>query len=362
MLTETDRLMAIRCCRFCPMCHHADLVTTLERRETYSARARGLTLFAIEQGASELSAETADVMYRFFVDGLCRQVCAGHIPHDDMVVDARRRLVAAGHAPSAVERIKANIAGTGNPWGETEPVLTSLGRERSCQKVLLYFGPTARIKRVGVIQALNRIFAKLGIGFSVLNDERDPGLLLHQLGEWESGAAAAHLLAEKIARSGADTLITPDAEAYQTFKAGFGETPALAGPAVFQVSEYLEKCIGQLQFKKLKQRHIAYHDPCAFARAATCIEPPRAIVRAINGAHPLEIGPWSRELANCSGECGGVSFTMPRLATHAAERRVQEAIATGAELIVAGSPAAAAMLEGHGLEVLELSEFVAQAL
>jgi Fe-S oxidoreductase len=362
VFTKADQLKTIRSCRFCPMCHHADLVTTLERRETYSARARGLTLFAVEQGVSELGAETADVMYRFFVDGLCRQVCAGHIPHDDMVVDARRRLVAAGHAPSVVARIKANIAGTGNPWGETEPVLQTPGREKSHQKVLLYFGPTARVKRVGVIQALNRILQKLEIGFSVLNNERDPGLLLHQLGEWESGAAAAQVLAEKIARSGADTIITPDAEAYQTFKVGFGDTPALAGPAVLQVSEFLEKCIGQLRFKRPKQRQIAYHDPCALARSATCLDPPRAIVRAINGADPLEIGPWSREFANCSGECGGVSFTVPQLATHAAERRVQEAKATGAELIVAGSPAAAAMLEGHGLEVLELSEFVAQAL
>jgi heterodisulfide reductase subunit D len=362
VFTKADQLMAIRSCRSCPMCHHADLVTTLERRETYSARARGLTLFAVEQGVSELGAETADVMYRFFVDGLCRQVCAGHIPHDDMVVDARRRLAAAGHAPSAVAQIKANIAGTGNPWGETEPVLQTLGREKSPQRVLLYFGPTARIKRIGVIQALNRIMEKIRVDFSVLNDERDPGLLLHQLGDWESGAAGAAALAEKIARSGADTLITPDAEAYQTLKVGFGETPALAGPAVLHVSEFLQKCIGQLQFKSPKQRQIAYHDPCALARTVTCLDPPRAIVRAINGASPLEIGPWSRELANCSGECGGVRFTIPRLATHAAERRVQEAKATGAELIVAGSPGAAEMLGGHGLEVLELSEFVAQAL
>ena len=362
MFTETDRLTAIHSCRSCPMCHHADLVTTIERRETYSARARGLTLFAVEQGVSELGAETADVMYRFFVDGLCRQVCAGHIPHDDMVVDARRRLVAAGYAPPTVSRVKANIAATGNPWGEPEPDLRALSGGGSRQNVLLYFGPTARIKRVGVIQALNRILEKLGIGFSVLNDERDPGLLLHQLGEWESGAAAAQVLAERIVRSGADTLITPDAEAYQTFKVGFGETPALAGPAVLQVSEFLEKCVGQLQFKRPKQQQIAYHDPCAFARTATCLDPPRAIVRAISGADPLEIGPWTRELANCSGECGGVSFTVPLLAIHAAERRVQEAKATGAELIVAGSSAAAAMLEGHGLEVLELSEFVAQAL
>jgi Fe-S oxidoreductase len=362
MFAESDRLTAIRSCRSCPMCHHADLVTTLERRETFSARGRGMILFAVEQGMLEMDEQVADSMYRFFVDGLCRHVCAGHVAHDDMVVDARRRLVAANLAPTTVARVKANIKKVGNPWGEPEPDLRTLTRAKLKQEVLVYFGPTARIKRPGVIGALKVIFEKGGIGYSVLDEEGDPGLLLHQLGEQEAGIAAVKELAEKIRRSGVRTIVTPDAESYQALKVGFGERPPIAGVEVLHAAEFLTKLLGRLTFSKLKQRRIAYHDPCVLARAVPCLEAPRTIILHIGGAHALEIGPWSRELATCSGECGGVAFTTPALSKKAAERRVREATAIGADLIVAGSPAAAVSLADHGVQVQELCEWAADSL
>jgi Fe-S oxidoreductase len=362
LFTEIDRMTAIRSCRSCPMCHHADLVTTLERRETFSARGRAMTLFGVEQGMTALGAEVADSMYRFFVDGLCRHVCAGHIAHDEMVIDARRRLVAADQAPPAVAQVKANINKTGNPWGELEPDLQALTQAKPGREVLVYFGPAARIKRPGVIGSLKTILEKGGIGFSVLDEESDPGLLLHHLGEQEAGAAASRELAHKIRGVGVRTIVTPDAEAYQAFKVGFGEQPPLTGVEILHTSEFLGKLLGRLTFNKPKRQRIAYHDPCVLARGAPCLDAPRAIVRHIAGADALEIGPWNRELVNCSGECGGVPFTAPALSKKAAQRRVREATAVGADFIVAGSPAAAVALNGNGLEVRELCEWAADSL
>jgi Fe-S oxidoreductase len=362
VFTEDDRRTAVRSCRYCPMCHHADLVVTLERRETYSARGRGLILFAVERGKAAWDAQVADVMYSFFADGLCRHVCAGHIPHDGMVIDARRQLVAAGRAPEAVGRVKANIEKTGNPWGEKEPDMFGLTGAKQQGNVLVYFGPTARVRRPAVVKALVALLKKAGVGFSVLADESDPGLLLHQLGEAEAGAAAATALAGKIAKSGARTVVTPDAEAYQTLKVGFGEVSALSGPTVRHSSELLVELASGLKFRRSMRLPVAYHDPCALARFAPCLDAPRALVRSVCDTVPLEIGIWSRDRANCSGECGGVPFTQPALSGKAAGRRIHEARAAGAKLIVAGSPAAAMALEGGGLEVRELSEFVAESL
>jgi Fe-S oxidoreductase len=344
------------------MCHYADLTATLERRETYSARGRGLLLFAVEQGKAGWDKPVADVMYRFFVDGLCQHVCAGHIPHDEMVIDARRRLIAAGQAPDAVQEVKNNIETTGNPWGVEEPDLLALTGAKPQREVLVYFGPTARIRRPTALQSLVALLDRAGVRFSILGDESDPGLLLYQLGETEAGAAAATALALKIARFGARTVLTPDAEAYQTLKVGFGSVPPLSGAAVRHTSEFLAELTSKLKFRKPTGLRVAYHDPCTLARSAPCLEAPRSLIRAVCDAAPLEIGVWSRELANCSGECGGVPFTHPALSRKAAERRVREARDAGAQLIVAGSPAAAEALEGGGLEVRELSEFVAQAL
>jgi Fe-S oxidoreductase len=361
-LDEAERLAAIRSCRYCPMCHHADIVTTLERRETWSARGRGLTLFAIEQGKAQWDADTAEVMYRFFADGLCQQVCAGHIPHDELVVDARHRLVASGRAPAVVLQVRRNIEARGNPWGESEPDLRGLPGARDRAEVLLYFGSTARVRRPGVVTGLAKAFRTAGMDFTVLADEGDPGLLLYELGESEAAAAAASALTGKIAGSGARTLVTPDAETYRALKSGFGPVAALTGVAVRHSSELLAELARELKWRAPRGRRVAYHDPCALARWTPCLDAPRTLLRSVLGTEPLEIGVWSRQLANCSGECGGVPFTHPELARKAAARRIQEAREAGADLVVAGSPAAAAALEGHGLAVRETGELVAEAL
>lgn len=361
-ISEDARQLAIRSCRFCPMCHHADLTVTLERRETYSARGRGVLLFDIENGKADWNAEVSDVMFRYFADGLCRHVCAGHIPHDDLVIDARRRLIAAGQAPRVVAQIRSNLETTGNAWGEREPDLRALTQAEPRGSMLIYFGSAARIQRPSVAKALAAIVKKAGVRFTVLAGEGDPGLLLHQLGETEAGAAAARALAAKITASGVRAVVTPDADAYRTLKAGFGEVLPISGVEVRHGSELLTELAGGLKFRSPAHLQATYHDPCALARFAPCVDAPRRLIETICGAPPLEMDPWNRDLANCSGECGGVPFTHPALARKAAERRIREAQAAGAQLVVAGSPAAAAVLEGGNLAVRELCEFAAESL
>jgi Fe-S oxidoreductase len=360
--SESARETALRSCRYCPMCHHADLVTTLERRETYSPRGRGLILFAIEQGKTTWNPDVADVMYRFFADGLSRHVCAGHIPHDDLIIDARQKLVAAGAAPSVVSQVKSNIERTGNPWAETEPALSALTGARARSEVLVYFGPTARIKRPSAITALTTVLRKAEVEYSILPSEGDPGLLLYELGHPEAAISAAGTLARKITDSGARTVVTPDAEAYRTLKSGFGGVSPLQDIKVHHASEFLLGLAARLKLHEPTAQKIAYHDPCTLARFAPCLEAPRQLLQRITQSAPLEIGAWHRELTQCSGECGGVPFTHPGLSNDAAERRVQEAKAAGAERIVTGSPAAANVLQGRGLPVCDLSEFVAEFL
>ena len=362
MLSAEKMRAAIRSCRYCPMCHHVDLTVTLQRRETYSARGRGLALFAAELGELPLDPEFADVMYGFFADGLCQRVCAGHIPHDEMVIEARHQLVAAGRQPETVARVKSNIHDTGNPWGNSEPDLSSLPAVNPRRDVLVYFGPTARVKRPAVLSALASLLKTAGVEFSVMRDEGDPGLLLHQLGEVEAGEQAGKALARKIAESGARIVITPDADAYRTMKVGFGNVPPLSAVKIQHTSDFLSRLSGDLKLHQQKRLRVAYHDPCALARFASCLEAPRAVLTTVCGREPLEIGAWSRDLAHCSGECGGVPFTLPKLSRQAAEHRIHAAREVGAELLVAGSPGAAASLEGSGMPVQELCEFLGDCL
>jgi Fe-S oxidoreductase len=359
--TEQERLTAMTSCRFCPMCHHADLSATLTRRETYSARGRGLTLWAIEKGKLPWDSSVADVMYKFSADGLSRHVCAGHINHDELVIDARRRLVRAGAAPEAVAAVKSRLGMSGNPWGEPEPDVAALSGAKAGARseLLVYFGPAARVRRQGVVKALGKLLSRAGVPFGALPAEGDPGLLLYQLGYAEDGQAAARALQEKISRSGARTVVTPDPDAYRALKSGFGDVPGVQGVKVLHASECLEELArgGKLRFRGAGTK-IAYHDPCALARFAPCIDPPRALLKAVAGQAPLELG-WSRDRAWCSGECGGLPFTNPELARAAAQRVLVQAGEAGAEVIVTASPAGAILL-GEGAR--DLTELAAESL
>jgi Fe-S oxidoreductase len=357
-MNEQERSAATLSCRFCPMCHHVDLATTITRRETYSPRGRGLTLFAVEQGKLSWDPSVADVMYKFSADGLSRQVCAGHIDHDELVIDARRRLVAAGAAPEAVRRVRENIQKRGNPWGEPEPDLEALSGAKKKADLLVYFGPAARVRRPGVIGATAKLLSRGGVAFMVLAAEGTPGLLLHQLGEADAAKEAARALQEKIAKSGARTVAVVGADAYRVLSRGFGDVPGLKGAAVRHVSEVIAEL--PLKFRPM-DRPVAVHDPCALARFAPCIDPPRALLRKILGRDPLEL-PWNREHAACSGECGGLPFTNPALAAAAARRRTAQALEVRAAALVTAGPAAATLLDNGALEVKDITEAAAEAL
>ena len=360
--TDAERLNAIQSCRYCPMCHHADLSVTLTRRETYSARGRGLLLWSIEKGKIGWDSQVADVMYKFPADGLSKRVCAGHIPHDDLILDARARLVRAGAAPVSVARTKKNLKEHGNPWGTAESDLGARvglkGRPAGTPQVLLYFGATARVHRPGAIDALLRLVRKAGVAFTYLPEEGDPGLLLHQLGEVEAAGEAASALGRKIEESHAARVVTADADAYRALKAGFGNVPPLAGAAVQHASEFLEELAkgGKLTFRPPAKR-VAYHDPCALARFTPCLEAPRALLKRILGGAPAEL-PGNRELAECSGECGGLPFTNADLASAAAARRLEQAAGAGAGILAAGGTAAAAALAQANASALEIKDLV----
>ena len=234
-----------------------------------------------------------------------------------MVIAARRQLVAAGRQPEAVAQVKFNIHETGNSWGEAEPNLSSLPGVNLRRDILVYFGPTARVRRP-TVTALADLLKTAGVEFSVIRDEGDPGLLLHQLGEVEAGEQAAKALAHKIAESGARIVLTPDADAHRTMKVGFGNVLPLSAVKIQHTSEFLSRVAGDLKLHQHKRLRVAYHDPCVLARFAPCLEAPRAVLTTVCGRELLEIGAWSRDLAHCSGECGGVPFTLPKLSQQAA--------------------------------------------
>jgi Fe-S oxidoreductase len=104
------------------------------------------------------------------------------------------------------------------------------------------------------------------------------------------------------------------------------------------------------------RRKVTYHDPCYLARHAgsrsprerRVIDEPRSILTAISGLEVVEMekrGKWTW----CAGECGGIKQGFPELARWRAQRLIEEAAATGAEVLVTATPNE----QLHVTEVLE---------
>jgi Fe-S oxidoreductase len=96
--------------------------------------------------------------------------------------------------------------------------------------------------------------------------------------------------------------------------------------------EMLEK--HRIAVKKILGK-VTYHDPCHLGRLEGIIEEPREILRQISDFREM---PDSGYESNCCGAGGGVRAAFPELSQEIGKKRVEEAKATGAEILVTSCP------------------------
>ena len=202
-------------------------------------------------------------------------------------------------------------------------------------------------------------------------------------------------LFEKI---GIRAIVTPCADCYHAFKRQYARLGLHV--EVLHISEYLAKVIseGKLVFSKELNLTVTYHDPCHLGRlgenyvqwsgkekkilnqihtweprrpryngAHGIYDAPRDIIHAIPGVELKEMH-RIREYSWCCGAGGGCSETKIAFSEWTAEKRIDEALETGAQAIVTACPWCCKQLasgknkNGELIEVIELTELVRRAL
>ena len=372
-LTDEERKLTIQGCRFCPMCFHADAVPGITCKESHSPRGRGLILFGLESGALKWEdPAVADVMYKSFTDGLPQEWCAGHYDHDELVIDARHRLVEKGLAPEEVARAAARTQASGSPYAEA-PLAMSAILEKAGAAVtpgadlLVFVGCAARSLYPSSPVAFLKILKARGVPFNLLDPEPCCGMTLYQLGDFNHAAEQAKTVAKRIADSGAREVVLLDPDCFRMFTTRFARfgAPLPAGVKVVHVSEWLSQRVEAEKWPLNKRgESFTYHDPSSLARFTGLHEPARAVLGSIFGQAPLEML-GDRAKAFCCGEGGGMVLTNPEIAREAAARRYEQARTTGADLLITSSPASASLLsqvKTGGPIVKDLVEIVAEAL
>jgi Fe-S oxidoreductase len=350
------------------MCHVADRVGQVVRRESYTPRGRGAIIYALDKGLLPYDEGVADILYTSLNDRLIQEWCVGRYDHEELVIDARARIFSQGLAPADVARACAELRDNPVRGRAPEAVLTPAGvRVHPGAEILLFCGHTAREVRQDTLVAAGRLFNQAGVAFSVLPEEPTSGWALYQLGDFEGAKAASRLLAEKIRSSGAKTVVVLDADAYRML---MGRTTrfggSLDGIAVQHIHRVMADWLrrGDLKAARKLDYDATYHDPCVLARYFEDVDSPRFILGTILNREIKEMA-TSRKWANCCGAGGMLALHRPDVSEKVARLRLEEARETGAAVIVSGCPRCDATFEaagGHvGLRIANLVDLVAES-
>jgi Fe-S oxidoreductase len=371
-LTEKEREETIWACRFCMMCHVADRVGQVVRRESYTPRGRGAIIYAVDKGLLSADEGVADIMYTSLNDRLIREWCVGHYDHEELVIDERARLFSGGLAPAEVVRFCETLRNNPVRGQNPETILRQAGvTVRAGAEVLVFCGHSAREFRPDTLVAAGRLFNAAGVAFSVLPEEPTSGWALYQLGDFEGARAVSRRLAEAIVGSGARSVVALDADAYRMLMGRTGRFGGdLKGLPVQHIlrtaADWLRS--GKLGVAEKLDYEATYHDPCVLARDFEDLESPRFILQSILRRPITEMATCGK-LANCCGAGGMLAVHRPDVSEKVACMRLEEARETGAAILVTGCPRCDVTLEGAvasgacpRLRVANLVDLLAEAV
>ncbi|HEY44402.1 MAG TPA: (Fe-S)-binding protein [Anaerolineae bacterium] len=237
--------------------------------------------------------------------------------------------------------------------------------------ILLYIGCTASYDRraQNLAHSLIQILRAFQIPFGVLGeDEPCCGETILRLGHLPYFKEIAEAGAKIFRDRGVGKLVAISPHCYDVFLNHYPEVNRDFEPLHY--TEYLASVIetGGLKFQKTFDRKVTYHDPCYLGRRNQGYEAPRKILESIPGVTLVEMENSGMD-ALCCGGGGGRMWMETAPGERFSDLRVQEAAATGANVIATACPFCITCLEDgvksmgiEGLEVLDIVEIAAQVL
>ncbi|MGF6811282.1 Fe-S oxidoreductase [Paraburkholderia sp. Clong3] len=319
----------------------------------------------------------ADTLWSCTTCRACVQECPMLIEHVDAIVDMRRnQTLVEGSVPGKGPATLANLRETGSlngydigaryDWAvDLQVQVAQPGRQVD---VLLIAGESAfdmRYQRT--LRALVKVLNRAGVDYAVLGGvETDTGDTARRLGDEATFQQLARTLIGTLAQYSFARIVTADPHVLHSLR---NEYRALGG--FYQVQHHTALIDELIASRKLSPRaaaavaarNITYHDPCYLGRYNGETEAPRRVLKSI-GIKVVEMERHGLR-GRCCGGGGGAPLTDIPGKRRIPDIRIDDARASGAEIVAVGCPNCTAMLEGvvgPRPEVLDVAELVAAAL
>jgi glycolate oxidase iron-sulfur subunit len=210
------------------------------------------------------------------------------------------------------------------------------------KRVALLAGCVQRVFFPNVNAATIRVLAAEGCDVDVPAGQGCCGALSLHSGRADEAKRFARALIDRFEQVPADVIVVNAAgcgSAMKEYGDLFSDEPAYRDKAgsfaarVRDVSEFLAELAPRAPRGKIDAR-VAYHDACHLAHAQKIRTQPRDLLRTIPGVELREIPNGDQ----CCGSAGTYNLFEPESAREIGERKAENVLATGAELLVSANP------------------------
>ena len=363
-------------CTRCGFCLPHCPTYAVRRTESYTARGRNAITRAVIEGRLELSDELNEAIFSCLGCGACIEACFPSIETVEAVTADRECLATAKLHPKILDGLAESISKHGNisaeeneergEWRELIKGAAEDAFEKDRADYVYFVGCVASFFPLAqkIPANLAQIMDRAGLDFTILGGEEwCCGFPLLGAGMPDKLDDLRKHNLDKIKALGAKRVVFSCPSCYHTWRHMYQ-----AEVELIHSSQLLAELSaqGRMEFKEVPLK-VTYHDPCDLGRNSGVYEEPRQVLRAIPGLELIEMAA-NRALANCCGGGGNVEMVDPDLAAAVARRRIDEALATGAEAVVSScqqclrTMTTQVVRQEKDLKVMDLTEVLMMAL
>jgi len=379
--TLEDYREDVQRCMCCGLCRNLCSTSDLTGWESGSPRGRMQLIKALLDEEIQANSYVATRIYSCALCGYCLWRCPSGVRTTDATKAARAALVEKGSYPESLDRLETDLIKNHNPLGLSDASRTDWVKLMDIQNLVPFKEQAEFVYFPGCVTAMTKTGMEIAAATtSILNAAQLDWTILGT-DEWCCGSPltlsgkvsyakdfAVHNV-EAVRHIKAGTLVTNCARCYRTFSQ---EYPRLMGDLGFQVihiTQLLDDLISnaRLKLKGKLPLKVAYHDPCELGRHMKIYDPPRRVLKAIDGIELKEF-PRNRNTAACCGGGGVLRYTDPESALKLGIKRLGEVSNLGVEAIVSACPTCKLNLSEAvsqaqlGLQVFDITEVVAKVL
>lgn len=349
--------------------------------ESESPRGKWFFLREYMEGRAQLTQDWVDNFLACTTCEECNVKCPLELPIEPAWLTMRGELVYKRGLLTfpPFEIMRASLRKERNIWASYSKDRANWVPEEVKPKILPqaevgYFpGCTASYVETDVAQGTARLLDAAGIRFTYMGDgEACCGLPMLVSGQWDTWEEILRYNIAGMKARGVKTVVTSCPACWLSWAVYYREWAKKLGiDYPFEVRHYSELVAQKIETGEMAFTHevpmkVTWHDSCHMGRAGGIYEPPRKVLQAIPGVEFVEME-HNRENAHC---CGGVLSLLedPEAAKRIGDVRLQEAVATGAEALIASCPCCevqfrvTARKTGTPMPIVDLAHIAADGL